>query len=317
MPRPIPDSLAAGFPEGLQPVTHVSEDTLRVLGGTGLPGDQAITRMDGSGNSPEVGELAWDVANRIHDVTTELFGSILPVSIAVPELSAFSESGVDFAALQAGYEAYEKGGLRPELVFAPVNLGVSQWKANYSALRQWQDRNDSGSVSRLKNADDIDGLYIWDNVADSWDKLIQAAVTAIPGATVQGEERVIWKALVVPTASKAEGGIAVNTSFNLSKQSPQFINQTIIIGLRVFAGVEAHMPVGAYLTLQAVRIFQKSHLIDADTWTWNAGTFQEGNSLQAPASRWSPNGGRVRVGHREVGGSRDSLGVRVPVWGKS
>jgi hypothetical protein len=310
MPRPIPDSLAAGFPEGLQPVTHVSEDTLRVLGGTGLPGDQAITRMDGSGQNPESGVVTWEVAHEVHTATSTLFSEI-------PEMTEFARAGIDFTALRTGYESYKNVGLEPELVFAPINKDLSSWRAAYARVRKWQDTRWPDSAYKLQHKSDGDGLYVNEAVAQHWDELSEFSITALPGISVQATDGIYWKVIFIPTASEETGGLAVNTSHDLSKASPSYYEQLGIIIGRDISEAEAHMPIGVYLTLQATRTLRNLPLLDSRTWTWNAGTFQEGNSLRAPASSWSPNAGRVRVNHDVVGGSRDSIGVRVPVWGES
>jgi hypothetical protein len=322
MPRPIPDSLAAGFPEGLQQPSYVSEDTLRVLGGTGLPGDQVVSRMGELSVSKESGEITWDVAVETLETTHRLFQQISPGEVDVPELSEFGESDIDFEALQAGYEAYERAGMAPELLFVPVYLELQTWRDSYGKLRQWQDRHYSSSDFRLKQQSDGDGLYVNTSVASNWHSLNhQVWDDDAPGSFFTSSDGGIWRALVVPTASIEQGGLVVNTSHDLSEGKDNLLRQAqaTSIPLEQITPINAHMPIDAYLLLQAMRIYKNIPPIDSGfMWTWNAGTYEdEDNSLQAPASGWSPSVGRVVVGHYEVSGSSDSIGVRVPVWGKS
>ncbi len=313
MPRPLPASLA----EALTDPTNTNPeatDVARVLGGIGLPTDREIGRIP-SGNSPEVVFTSWELATEAHDSAKRLFSEI-GSGLEVPDLSEFVQSGVDFAQLQAGYEAYETANMAPELVFAPINLPLTLWKTLYGGLRQWQDANDPSSGFKLKNQSDGDGLYVWPAVANNWDSLNQMAVTNTPGVGVDGGEGRVWKAIVVPTAPKPQGGLAVNTSHDLSKSSPQFTLQASTIGEASPTATRAHMPIGTYLTLQALHTLRSSQLLDTDTWTWNAGTFDESGSLRAPASDWNPANGRVRVNRGGVGYAVDYLGARLPVWGE-
>jgi hypothetical protein len=322
MPRPIPDSLAAGFPEGLQQPSYVSEDTLRVLGGTGLPGDQAITRMGQEGLPRESIGTSWEQANSLRIQVNKMFGELLIAdALSVPSIGELIEAGIDFDRLEQGYEEYSKNGLHPKVVFAPVNLSVPRWKEIFANLVDWQERTEplpsNGQTDffqgrRLKRQNDGNGLWIAPTVAKEWDGLNDKVITTTPGMTHTDPDGVKWKVLIVPTTI---GSNVVNTSHDLSKSSPRFIEICHAVGMSQPTEVVSHIPIGASLVLQALRFYTNQEPMDSNVWAWNAGTFQDGQSLQAPASSWDPRDGQVNVDHYEVSGSRDFIGVRVPVWG--
>ena len=312
MPRPIPSSLAESMP-GSQGSPFESGDVMRVHGGIGLPGGQDTDRMgaDANANAAEFDGSPWQATLlEAHEVARKV------TALAMPELAEFSQAGIDFAALQTGYEAYATIDLKPELVLFPANLPLENWKQIYSELRRRQDIEHPDSDYKLLEQSDGDGLYVWDAVAKVWPDLNQLAVTSHAGETVNGPGNVIWKAIVVPTASREEGGLAVNTSFDLTKNSEAFHTQVRAVGTTALTAANAHMPIGAYLTLQGAHILKDTPLLDKDTWTWNAGTFKNAQKkLRAPAANWDSGGGRVFVGHGDVGDSGDDIGARLPVWG--
>lgn len=312
-----------------------------VLGGLGLgetvlsglpsgDSDDGSDRADGRyGLSPEIDGGNWNMATVVHENTTRLF-NILQPHHDIPSLQEFIDAGVNFNKLHQGFEGYEAAGMKPELVFAPVNLPLQLWRDGYSALRQEQEvrhplppdgQPDRLPGRRLKEQPDGDGLWIWDGVANAWNDLNRQAVEDTPGTNLtvtnpDGTETV-WKVLVVPTADKEEGGLAVNTSHDLSTASSTFSDQAETIGLtpESITQVSAHMPIGAHLTLQARRLHQDLPLLDQEgsIWTWNHGTFNDGG--RAPAVYWYPGFGQVRVGDDGVDGSDGNVGVRAPVWG--
>jgi len=259
----------------------------------------------------EVLGTSWETAQEAHAAATELFSR--HGGVPVPELGEFASAGVEFARLKDSYEAMEAAGLRPEFILAPVNLHLQVWQDIYSGLREWQDQNRPSSAFRLKNQSDGDGLWVNDAVKNNWLSLSDQAFNT-PGATTMGSDGVVaWKALVVPAASKAEGGLAVNTSYDLSAATLDAQAATIGVDPSSLTPENAHMPIGAYLTLQAEHILQDEPLLDSDTWTWNAGTYDSGS--RAPASGWDSDRGQVYVYYVVVGGSDDYVGARLPVWG--
>ncbi len=310
MPKPIPSSLAESMP-GSQASPFESGDVMRVHGGIGLPGEQDLDRMGSGTNAPEFDGSSWQTTLlEARDAAQKV------TALVMPELAEFSQAGVDFAALQTGHEAYEAIGLKPELVLFPVNLPLESWKQIYSELRKRQDVEHPDSDYKLLEQSDGDGLYVWDAVAKAWPDLNRQAATSHTGKAVDGPGNVIWKVVVVPTASREEGGLAVNTSFDLSKNSEAFQAQVRAIGATTITAANAHMPIGAYLTLQGARVLEDTPLLDKDTWTWNAGTFKDAqNRLRAPAADWDSGGGRVRVDLGIVDDAAGSIGVRLPVWG--
>ena len=204
--------------------------------------------------------------------------------------------------------------MAPELALAPVPRPLYIWKEAYSKLREWQDVHNAGSAFRLQDRSDGDGLYITKPIVDAWDSLNGQAVANTPGSFLP-DGGVMWKALVVPTASREQYGLAVNTSHDLTLTGDDLNTQASAIGFMQNNPQEAHMPVGAYLTLQAGHILEDKPLLDSNTYTWNAGTFELDNRTKAPAARWGPGVGRVRVDRDRVGRSGDDVGVRLPVWG--
>lgn len=311
MPKPIPTSLAETTSTASNHEA-ASADVMRVLGGIGLPGEQDLDRMGTSTNIPEFdGSSAWQATViEAHDMAQKV------TAFTVPELAEFTQAGVDFGALQTGHEAYETAGMKPELVLFPVNLSLDTWKEIYSELRKLQDLEHPDSDYKLLDQSDGDGLYVWDIVADNWESLNQQAINSDTGRIVNGPGEVLWKAVVVPTASREEGGLAVNTSFDLSTNSETFQTQVRTVGATALSAANTHMPIGAYLTLQGAHVLKDTPLLDKDTWTWNAGTFKDSNNnLRAPAARWLPVVGRVSVYRVSVVSSVDYIGVRLPVWG--
>lgn len=318
MPKPIPSSLAESMPSH-QNGSPASDEVLRVLGGTGLPDDSKVARLSGdTASAHETGALSWEVANETYASTMQLYSEMAPGAEA-PDMRDFIEAGVDFAKLQAGYEAYEAEGMKPELIFAPINTGIDFWKRLYGSLRTWQDTHPpTDARCKLQKQDDGDGLYVAAVVANNWDPLNTMVVNSSSmGKTTRATGNIAWKALVVPTASADEGGLAVNTSFDITTYSDEFVRQAATASKQVPPnGADSHMPVGAYLMMEAMHIYKDMPLMEDYMWTWNAGTFKDAQDrLRAPASRWRPGGGRVGVGRGRVDDSGDSIGVRLPVWG--
>ena len=264
--------------------------------------------------------VSWETAQEAARGTKELFAQLLP-SVEVPELAELRAAGINFERLETGFEAYEAAGMEPMLVIAPVNLPLDRWRDMYANLQAWQTATypqqggtDPLQGRRLQNRTDGNGLYINPTVEPHWDPLNQQAVDQTPGASFTGSDGTVWKAVVVPAASREDGGLAVNTSHDLSTRNLD--NQLHALGLapNQVTQQDAHMPVGTYLILQAQRFTEDKAPLDSNTWTWNAGTF-DSNGLQAPASRWSPVIGLVRVGYVVVDYSVGGLGARLPVWG--
>lgn len=312
MPKPIPFSLTETTPSASNHEAP-SADVMRVLGGIGLPGEQDLDRM-GTGinaNAPEFDGSAWQATLlEAYDMAQKV------TAFSMPSLAEFIHAGVDFGALQAGHETYAAASLKPELVLFPVNLPLETWKEIYTELRKLQDATHPDSDYKLLEQSDGDGLYVWDAVANNWEPLSQQAIASPAGKTVNGPGDVLWKAVVVPTASREEGGLAVNTSFDLSTKSESFQTQVRTVGSTALTAANAHMPIGAYLTLQGTHVLKDTPLLDKDTWTWNAGTFKDSNNnKQAPASYWYPGRGQVSVNHDRVDYSDGDFGVRLPVWG--
>ena len=329
MPKPLRPELAAALPELTVPTTPTA-DTLRVLGGIGLPGDEVVGRLPGS--SHETRDVVdWEVANTTHERAVALFDAMLP-GLVVPSVTELHDAGVDFAKLERGYEGYKAAGMEPEFIIAPMDLPLQGWKDIYSNLCQWQDTNHSDSAFRLKNPGDGDGLWVANVVKDSWSSLSQQAVEKTPGIGLNtGDGLIAWKALVVPTASKSKGGLVTHTSHDLTTRYNKLDAQIALVRsahlLTPSEGViipqNAHMPIGAQLTLQALRIHNKQPLMHEKiggfcAFTWNAGTFTvDGEAtLRAPAAGWYSANGQVRV---DSGGAADrsvgGIGVRLPVWG--
>ena len=313
------EQLAKAFSD--QPVDLYGASELRAQLETTLannPPDAAPVAPDlladaASQAGAEILGTSWEVAREAQRAIARLFNEILPDSdLMAPELSDFVKAGVEFSRLQESFEAMEVAGFKPELILAPIDLTLESWKTIYASLRQWQDQNHPNSDFKLKSQSDGDGLYVYSGVANAWDDLARHAAEATPGARVEGPLGITWKALVVPTASKAEGGLIVNTSHDLNEGRDKLRLQ---IGgeAQTITPEAAHMPIGAYLTLQAEHVYRDEPLLDSDTWTWNAGTFDSGS--RAPASYWRSGNGQVDVNYDLVGSSDDRIGARLPVWG--
>lgn len=334
MPKPLRPDLAEALPPE-QPFIPTA-DTMRALGGIGLPYDGVVERMDTPGTDGERTGLNWEIAKTTHESTTALFAEILP-GIRVPSIGEFQTAGVDFAKLERGYQGYEAAEMQPALLFAPVNLSLQSWRDGFSGLRHWQDLNHADSAFRLKNPSDGDGLYVWEPVANNWESLNRQAVNDTPGTlTVPSttltvtDATITWKALVVPTAPKAKGGLVTNLSHDhLSARGPALADlagqaeaANISLDGSIITPQNAHMPIGANLTLHALRIHTKQPLMHEvisgfNSYTWNAGTFSipGETSLRAPAVGWYSGSGRVVVNGDRVGDSGDDFGGRLPVWG--
>ncbi len=318
MPRPLPASLAEALPSSLE-TTPGATDVARVLGGIGLPTDREIGRIppDEASGSIEV-PTSWEMMSEVHAATQKLFGEVFPTGLQVPELHEFARAGVDFAGLQNGFETYQQADKDPQLVLAPVNLPVSAWETHFSRLCDYQNENGSSRPDgqQLQRRSDGSGLWIADVVKSSWTELSDQAATNTSGNLVTTGDGITWGVWVIPTADKTKGGLAVNTSYDLTTSN--ISDQAVALSVPETAvdSTNAHMPTGTYLTAQAMRVMEGQPFIDSDAnWTWNAGTFKEGGNLRAPASRWSPARGQVRVLRDDVGNAVGDLGARLPVWG--
>lgn len=308
------DALAAAF--GGTPVDLYGEETLRaqlvanreagVEGAVPVVPD-ALAAVATQASAEIIG-TAWDAARTAHERASHLFEGTL----RVPDLSEFATANIDFPHLREGFEGYERAGMKPEIVLAPVNLPLAKWRETYSRLRAWQDEHHPSSGFKLKRQNDGDGLWVWDGVANAWDDLGQQAANQTPGHVLLSDG-IAWKALVVPTATREDGGLAVNTSHDLTKK--RLTAQAEASGQPETDITEqnAHMPIGAYLTIQATHVLEDAPLMDKDTWTWAHGRFS--NGARSPAVRWNPDVGRVSVNCDAVGSSDDSIGARLPVWG--
>lgn len=264
--------------------------------------------------------VSWETAQEAARGTKELFAQLLP-SVEVPELAELRAAGINFERLETGFEAYEAAGMEPMLVIAPVNLPLDRWRDMYANLQAWQTATypqqggtDPLQGRRLQNRTDGNGLYINPTVEPHWDPLNQQAVDQTPGASFTSSDGTVWKAVVIPAASREDGGLAVNTSYDLSTQNIDAQVNALGLTTDQINQQNAHMPVGTYLTLQAQRFTEDKAPLDSNTWTWNAGTF-DSNGLQAPASFWFPGDGQVVVGFDVVVDSVDDFGARLPVWG--
>ena len=294
-------------------------------GNTAEPGSEAAPDVLGgmaAAASAELRGVSWEAAQEAASDVHETFAQFLP-GVEVPELAELRAAGIDFERLETGFEAYEAAGMEPMLVIAPVNLPLDKWRDMYTNLQAWQEAAypeppqgtaDPLQGRRLKRQTDGNGLYINPNIEPVWDDLNQQAVDQTPGASFTGSDGIVWKALVVPAASREDGGLAVNTSHDLSTRNLDAQLNALGLAPNQVNQQDAHMPIGTYLTLQAERFASSGSPIDSNTWTWNAGTFTSGGSL-APASRWNPDVGQVDVSPGDVVVSVDSLGSRVPVWG--
>ena len=124
--------------------------------------------------------------------------------------------------------------------------------------------------------------------------------------------------MVLPTADKQAGGIATNTSHNLVALGSTLPQQEHVAKQAdptrpPMTQNNVHIPLQAYLTLQADRLQRDIPTIDHDTWTWTNGTYH--NGLRAPAVYWHPIIGQVNLFNYGVDNSYGHLGVRLPVWG--
>ena len=241
-----------------------------------------------------------------HTASSELFQAL---DFTPPELTAFSEVGVDLAKLQTAHETMMQSDLAPEIVIAPI-LSVEQWKQLYKGLEDDQTINQDG---RIKDG----GLYIDDTVANHWDELMQQTIDN--AHTVQDDQGIAWHILVMPGTDRPPVLKVGHNGTNVQNQRDTTLQQQIdsIFGqfATVLEDIPLHPSTPAYLTLQAARLQANTPPLDNNTRTWLQGTFTENNSLRAPGGRWSPGNGRVDVRWFEVGDRRDYLGVRLPVWG--
>ena len=266
----------------------------------------------------------WTEAEDARMRTSNIFDGVL----SVPELSEFTEAGVDFASLQQAFEGYEVAGMEPALVFAPLNLPLESWRSIYQNLTEWQqahfpipppDKPDPLAGNRLKSASDGDGLFVNPSVAKAWEDLNNQVVDTTSGNPVTTQDSsgqsVVWKVMVVPTASSADGGLVTSVSHNLAVGADNLTQQTQASNQAEsdITQQSAHMPIGTYLTLQAGNILEQKPFIDTHTYTWTNGTFSNGE--RAPAVFWYPAYGRVVVCNYAVSVSDGDFGVRLPVWG--
>lgn len=225
------------------------------------------------------------------------------------ELQEDGHKQTDWKKLEAGYRSYESLGLQPEVVASLEGQPLGYWQNLFSRLRQWQDTHVDNPAHKLQNRTDGDGLYVNDEVANNWDEL---AETTKPR----------WTISVVPGTSKPQ---VVNVDHG-GKDGENKVPQELIDILQVqdpTSGLKvlAHPTIESYLTIQALRIKNGLDPLDPQTWSWLAGTFMRGadeNVQQAaPFGRWSPGGGRVRLGWHTAVRRDGGLGARPAVRGQS
>lgn len=298
------------LPAGVWPEQSTVPDAdvvTRALGGTGLPGVLMVDRMDAAGNQgAESVRTNWPRVSEAHTAATKLFEL---ADLAVPGLDSPELAATNWQHLEAGYQAYERLGMEPQLVIAPEGRRLDFWQTFYSKLRQWQDQNQPGASHRLKNNDDGDGLFIHDDIRRSWDSL---ADKDQPG----------WSAFVVPTTAKAPVLEVDYEGDDENGTRPAGLTSIMNALEEAYATSSLeHSSIERYLTLQATRLQTGQRPVDdkidgVNYWSWLKGTFTNGNgSTAAPSVAWRPGYGQVFVVWDKVGIRRGDLGVRPEVRG--
>jgi len=228
--------------------------------------------------------------------TEQLFARM---ELAAPSIEQFIQAGVDFGHLASEYERMEIAGLQPELVVTPVlpvvptALTSGSWSELYESLTE--DKTIPNNP--LQARDDGKGLYINDDVQQIAGELYDSELNLVRSADVHSinEGGWGWTIALLPTTAKPQELSTPHTDKEVDALSSQ------------------HATISQYLTLQATRIQAGETPVDADTYTWLAGTFE--NGAQAPRGYWDSDDGQVYVGWDGSSYQYDGIGVRLPVWG--
>ena len=218
-------------------------------------------------------------------ITVHLFDSISILNRKVPELDSEEFKIFDWEKLQTAYATMQEVGLQPELVFTPLGLALDYWRDIYADL--------PGTKSG--------GLYLSPEVEKAW-----------PDLSVINKSG--WSVSVIPGTSEPT---IKNVPHNMSKADlhDKLDGQVLdAVDLKTIRTASESFPdVSTYLMLQATRLQKGETPIDASTWTWLEGEFD--NGTKAPCAYWGPDLGQVDVDWDVPGYQVGRLGVRPAVRG--
>ena len=244
----------------------------------------AIANQDPSSNV----NLAPGFRQNVEDaraMTKKILKLSLDFEQKVPKLNSAEFENVDWDKLQTAHGVMLGAGLQPEVVISPLGLLPDYWRDIYAAL------------PGVKSG----GLYINSEVEEGWSDLNAAVGTG-------------WSINVVPGTPEPT---IKNVPHDMSKADlhAKLDGQVLdAVDLKTIRTVSERYPdVSTYLMLQAIRLQKGEAPIDAETYTWLRGEFD--NGTKAPCAFWRPGHGRVRVFWRVPGYRGDVLGVRPAVRG--
>jgi hypothetical protein len=219
------------------------------------------------------------------------------MELAAPSVEQFMQAGVDFGHLASEYERMEIAGLQPEMVVTPVLpvVPTDSTSGSWSELYESLTSDKTIPNNPLQARDDGKGLYVNDDVRGAATELYDSERSLVSGSDIHSVDDWAWTIALIPTTAKPQELSTPHTDKETDTLSSQ------------------HATISQYLTLQATRIQAGETPVDADTYTWLAGTFE--NGAQAPRGSWFSGDGQVVVSWNRVGDQNDGIGVRLPVWG--
>ncbi len=231
--------------------------------------------------SPEF-QTAFDSAC---EASTELFGRYTGITAGELSAGSFHFKELDWHKVSRAYEVMEATGLRPEVVVAPQGENIKFWKDVFAKLPGTKNK----------------GLYIDKDIEKHWSEL-------------NDSDDQLWAIRVVPAGpSPAAQGVPHSmTKPDLHSVFGDEVAEALGLG-SVSAVSDTFPDLRTYLTMQALRLEHGQEPLDAKTYTWLKGTFDNGK--KAPYADWRPGDGQVIVYWVEPDDRDDDLGVRPAVRG--
>jgi hypothetical protein len=301
---PLPES------EPQSPLRGLSDETRTALTHVAMGPSAANLLLNSEGNSGTEQDPSFrPIVESAIDRARQLFSEIYATKLEIPKIGG-SELLVNWQQLQAGYEAWDKLGLQPELIISPEGRPLAFWQALYTGIREWQEINHPDTIYKLQNHSDGDGLWINDQVKTHWDALTRT-------------DKPRWGVSVMPTTIKAPV-LAVDHRGNDKTNAMPARLISILSDLseattRSGENGLLHPTMERYLTLQASRLILGQSLVDDKVgstyyYSWLDGTFTNTDGkLAAPHGYWYPDYGQVSLYWFGVGYRRGYLGSRPEV----
>jgi hypothetical protein len=263
---------------------NVGQEPTSQLGATGLAA--AVAEQVRSGDT-----IRTDYPEGYMDAFSEAVNQADTLFVADVHKDGFREFLDSFegsereAKIADAYEEMNNLGYEPMVIVGPSDATYTYWE---------------GIFKRLPNTQN-GGLYINEEVKQWWisDTLPKpsdedwfiSVVPTTPAPTVNSDHQVNWHNQPAATAIETSA-LPFSSREDIAK---------------------AHVTINEYLTVQAVKLANNESPIDADTYTWLSGTFD--NGTKAPYGYWIPDDGRVGLRWYGPSNRSGSIGARPAVRG--